>query len=73
MLFVPPIGRANRKVPGELGLFRLSIGDGVGIHGTPDAASIGNVVTHGCMRLSDPDIERLYRHTPVGTRVYIDD
>ena len=73
ILFVPPIGSENRKVPGELGQFRLSIGDGVGIHGTPDAASIGNAVTHGCMRLSDPDIEWLYRHVPVGTHVYIDD
>jgi hypothetical protein len=73
ILFVPPIGSENRKVPGELGQFRLSIGDGVGIHGTPDAASIGNAVTHGCMRLSDPDIEWLYRHVPVGTHVYIYD
>ena len=71
MLFVPPIGSENRKVPGELGRFRLSIGDGVGIHGTPDAASIGNAVTHGCMRLSDPDIEWLYRRVPLGTHVYI--
>jgi L,D-transpeptidase catalytic domain len=73
ILFVPPIGSENRKVPGELGRFRLSIGDGVGIHGTPDAGSIGNAVTHGCMRLSDPDIEWLYRHVPAGTHVYIDD
>lgn len=73
VLFVPPVGSENRKVPGELGQFRLSIGGGVGIHGTPDAASIGNAVTHGCMRLSDPDIEWLYRHVPVGTHVYIDD
>lgn len=71
MLFVPPIASENRKVPSELGRFRLSIGDGVGIHGTPDAASIGNAVTHGCMRLSDPDIEWLYRHVPVGAHVYI--
>ena len=32
-----------------------------------------NAVTHGCMRLSDPDIEWLYRHVPVGTHVYIYD
>jgi L,D-transpeptidase catalytic domain len=71
VLFVPPIGSENRKIPGELGRFRLSIGGGVGIHGTPDAASIGSAVTHGCLRLSDPDIEWLYRNVQVGTRVYI--
>jgi hypothetical protein len=71
VLYVPPIGAENRKVPGELGEFRLSIGDGVGIHGTPDKSSIGSAVTHGCMRLSDTDIAWLYHHLPVGTRVYI--
>jgi hypothetical protein len=71
VLYVPPIGAESRKVPGELGEFRLSTGDGVGIHGTPDQSSIGTAVTHGCMRLSDADIAWLYHHVPIGTRVYI--
>jgi len=71
VLYVPPIGSANRQVPGELGEFRLSIGDGIGIHGTPDKSSVGNAVTHGCMRLSDADIAWLYHRVPVGARVYI--
>jgi len=71
VLYVPPIGAANRKVPDALGQFRLSLGDGVGIHGTPDQASIGGAVTHGCMRLADADIAWLYHHVPVGTKVYI--
>jgi len=70
-LFVPPIGSAGRRVPGELGPFRLLLGDGVGIHGTPDAASIGRAATHGCMRLRDEDITWLYEHVPVGAHVYI--
>jgi len=70
-LFVPPIGSPNRRVPGELGPFRLLLGDGVGIHGTPDTASVGRAATHGCMRLRDEDITWLYEHIPVGTRVYI--
>lgn len=71
VLYVPPIGSAMRQVPGELGEFRLSLGDGVGIHGTPDKASIGNAVTHGCMRLDDADIAWLYRRIPIGSKVYI--
>jgi hypothetical protein len=70
-LFVPPIGSPNRRVRGELGQYRLVLGEGVGIHGTPDAASVGNAVTHGCMRVHDADLSWLYERVPLGTRVYI--
>ena len=71
VLFVPSLSSPNRKIPGELGEFRLSLGDGFGIHGTRDKDSVGRAVTHGCMRLSDDDIAWLYHHVPLGTRVYI--
>lgn len=71
VLYVPPIGAEHRKVPDALGQFRLSIGDGIGIHGTPDKSSIGGAVTHGCMRLADADIAWLYHHVPIGTNIYI--
>ena len=70
-LFVPPIGSTNRRVPGQLGKYRLVLGDGVGIHGTPDTGSVGHAVTHGCMRVHDDDLSWLYDHIPVGTHVYI--
>jgi hypothetical protein len=70
-LFVPPMGTKNRKVEGELGKFRLILGDGYLIHGTPYKDSIGLAATHGCVRLRDEDIEWLYDHVPVGTKVYI--
>jgi lipoprotein-anchoring transpeptidase ErfK/SrfK len=44
---------------------------GVGIHGTPDAASIGYSASHGCIRMRIPDAERLYRRVEVGTTVFI--
>ena len=47
------------------------LGDGVGIHGTPDTASVGRAATHGCMRLHDADIAWLYEHIPTGTHVYV--
>lgn len=43
----------------------------VGIHGTPDAASIGYSVSHGCIRLPIPDAEWLFEQVEVGTPVYI--
>jgi hypothetical protein len=70
-LFVPPLGTKNRKVEGELGKYRLILGDGYLLHGTPYKDSIGMAATHGCVRLRDEDIEWLYEHVPVGTKVYI--
>ena len=70
-LFIPPMGSKNRKIEGELGKYRLNLGDGYLLHGTPYKESIGLAATHGCVRMRDEDIEWLYDHVPVGTRVYI--
>jgi len=70
-IFVPPAGTKHRSIQGELGHFRLSLGDGYLLHGTPYTKSIGAAVTHGCVRLRDEDIEWLYDNVPVGTKVYL--
>jgi lipoprotein-anchoring transpeptidase ErfK/SrfK len=44
---------------------------GVGIHGTPDAASIGYSASHGCIRMHIPSAEWLFNHVDVGTPVLI--
>jgi lipoprotein-anchoring transpeptidase ErfK/SrfK len=44
---------------------------GVGIHGTPDAASIGYSASHGCIRMHIPDAEWLFTQVTIGTPVYI--
>jgi lipoprotein-anchoring transpeptidase ErfK/SrfK len=44
---------------------------GVGIHGTPDAASIGYSASHGCIRMRIPDAEWLFDNVEVGTPVQI--
>ena len=43
----------------------------VGIHATPDAASIGYSVSHGCIRMRQPDAEWLFEQVRVGTPVNI--
>jgi lipoprotein-anchoring transpeptidase ErfK/SrfK len=48
----------------------LSVG-AVGIHGTPDAASIGYSASHGCIRMRIPDAEWLFDRVRVGTTVFI--
>jgi lipoprotein-anchoring transpeptidase ErfK/SrfK len=44
---------------------------GVGIHGTPDAASVGYSASHGCIRMYVPDAEWLFEHVSIGTPVFI--
>jgi hypothetical protein len=43
----------------------------VGIHGTPDAASIGYSASHGCIRMLIPSVEWLFERVAVGTPVFI--
>jgi hypothetical protein len=43
----------------------------VGIHGTPDAASIGYSASHGCIRMRISDAEWLFSQVKVGTPVFI--
>ena len=44
---------------------------GVGIHGTPDSASIGYSASHGCIRMLISNAEWLFNHVQVGTPVFI--
>jgi len=44
---------------------------GVGIHGTPDAASIGYSASHGCIRMRIHEAEWLFRQVRIGTTVFI--
>lgn len=43
----------------------------VGIHGTPDAASIGYSASHGCVRMLIPQVEWMFERVDVGTPVFI--
>ncbi|HZO62447.1 MAG TPA: L,D-transpeptidase family protein, partial [Gaiellaceae bacterium] len=44
---------------------------GVGIHGTPDPASLGYSASHGCIRMYIPYAEWLFDRVEVGTPVFI--
>jgi lipoprotein-anchoring transpeptidase ErfK/SrfK len=43
----------------------------IGIHGTPDAASIGYSASHGCIRMLVEEAEWLFERVPEGTPVFI--
>jgi lipoprotein-anchoring transpeptidase ErfK/SrfK len=44
---------------------------GVGIHGTPDAASLGYSLSHGCIRMAISEAEWLFNQVDIGTTVFI--
>jgi hypothetical protein len=53
-------------------LYHFGGGPGqIGIHGTNKDGSIGQSVSHGCIRLRNPDIVRLAHELPLGTPVTI--
>ena len=55
--------------------YRVTTPDGVlrlyGIHGTNAPQRIGGAVSHGCIRLSNHDVEEVYREAYIGERVEI--
>jgi lipoprotein-anchoring transpeptidase ErfK/SrfK len=45
--------------------------DGAGIHGTDEVSSIGSAASHGCIRMTIPDVEALYPLVPLHTPIYV--
>ena len=42
-----------------------------GIHGTNNPKSIGSHASEGCIRMNNHEVEWLFRHIPLGTKVVI--
>lgn len=59
----------NPKNP--LGEYWIDLGEGIGIHGTIDQASIGKAESQGCIRLKDRDIADVFDLLTVGSEVLI--
>lgn len=70
-IYVPPFGTKQRQVPEVLGTHKLEMGDGYLIHGTNQDTSVGDAVSHGCVRMYNDDVARLYELVPVGTPIFI--
>jgi hypothetical protein len=72
-IFIPPFGTAQRRVPDALGPYKLDMGNGYLIHGTHifNEDSIGDAVSHGCVRMDNRDLDRLYFMVERGTPVFI--
>ena len=71
MLIVPPVGTPQRKFDKVLGAYRLNLGNGYAIHGTQMTDQLGRSVSHGCVRVGNADLERLFNMANVGDEVII--
>jgi lipoprotein-anchoring transpeptidase ErfK/SrfK len=49
----------------------LGFYNGAGIHGTDELSSLGTAASHGCIRMSIPDVEELYNLVPLHSPIYI--
>jgi lipoprotein-anchoring transpeptidase ErfK/SrfK len=68
---IPPVGTRARQFPDVLGTHRLNLGDGYALHGTQAVRQLGQSVSHGCVRLHNDDIARLFQMANVGDEVII--
>lgn len=67
---LPEMVRPGKDNP--LGGYAINLGlPGYLLHGTNKGFGIGTRVSHGCIRLRNPDIEALYQQLPEGTEVSI--
>lgn len=71
MVVVPPVTAPQRRFDKVLGKYRLNLGGGYALHGTLAADQLGRSVSHGCVRLADQDLARLWEMTKVGDQVII--
>jgi len=67
----PSSSSSSRRYEGVLGTHRLNMGNGYAIHGTNQPRTVGHAVSHGCVRMRNEDIAKLYTMVPAGTPVYI--
>ena len=72
-IFMPPLGTTQRQVTNALGPYKLDLGEGYLIHGTHEdnSSSIGQAVSHGCVRMRNEDLGTLYELVSPGTPVFI--
>ena len=79
--FNNPKARDRGRIPpgpnNPLGLrwigFATAHGWQVGFHGTAKTSVLGQAVSHGCVRMANPDIVEVYKRVKLGTTVVVED
>ena len=66
-----PKNRSNRAEANVLGDYALAFGNGFFIHGTLYTRLLGANVTHGCIRIDDDLLKKVYATAQPGTPIWI--
>jgi L,D-transpeptidase YbiS len=66
-----PKNRSNRAEANVLGDYALAFGNGFFIHGTLYTRLLGTNVTHGCIRIDDDLLKKVYATAQPGTPIWI--
>jgi lipoprotein-anchoring transpeptidase ErfK/SrfK len=66
-----PKKREDRAVANVLGDYAIAFGNGYFIHGTLYTRLLGTSVTHGCVRVGDQTLEKIYNTVGIGTPIWI--
>jgi hypothetical protein len=66
-----PKDRSKRAEPNVLGDYAIAFGNGYFIHGTLYTRLLGANVTHGCIRVDDIMLKKLYAAAQPGTPIWI--
>lgn len=68
---VPPQNSPSRRLEGQLGVAAVYLGEEIAIHGTDRPELLGQRVSHGCIRLENRFVQRLYHNVQIGTPIVI--
>lgn len=68
---LPRVVKAGPDNPLGKYVMKLNVDGGYLLHGTNKKHGIGMMVSHGCIRLRNEDIETIFYNAPVGTKVKI--
>ena len=66
-----PQNRNDRVQANVLGDYAIAFGNGYFIHGTLYTRMLGTSVTHGCIRVGDDTLKKIYNAVRVGTAIWV--
>jgi lipoprotein-anchoring transpeptidase ErfK/SrfK len=68
---IPPLDDPRRREPGALGTTAIYLEEDIAVHGTNNPDLLGQPVSHGCIRMTNEAVRRLYHEVEIGTPVII--
>ena len=68
---IPPLDDPRRREEGMLGTTAIYLEEDIAVHGTNNPELLGQPVSHGCIRMTNEAVRRLYHEVEIGTPVII--